>query len=107
MTDRNMSHDSMSGFKKIDSSSIEVSESSLDKYSKVHKYSKVLKDYFSLTYDFIYAVLSDIFLPLLFVVAIIRSLVAIIMFKGLLEVFVATITTMVLYYIQYLIHVKK
>ena len=101
MTDRNMSHDSMSGFKKIDSSSIEVSESSLDKYSKV------LKDYFSLTYDFIYAVLSDIVLPLLFVVAIIRSLVAIIMFKGLLEVFVATITTMVLYYIQYLIHVKK
>lgn len=101
MTDRNMSHDSMSGFKKIDSSSIEVSESNLDKYSKV------LKDYFSLTYDFIYAVLSDIVLPLLFVVAIIRSLVAIIMFKGLLEVFVATITTMVLYYIQYLIHVKK
>ena len=47
MTDRNMSHDSMSGFKKIDSSSIEVSESNLDKYSKV------LKDYFSLTYDFI------------------------------------------------------
>lgn len=101
MTDRNMSHDSMSGFKKIDSSSIEVSESNLDKYSKV------LKDYFSLTYDFIYAVLSDIVLPLLFVVAIIRSLVAIIMFKGLLEVFVAAITTMVLYYIQYLIHVKK
>ena len=101
MTDRNMSHDSMSGFKKIDSSSIEVSESNLDKYSKV------LKDYFSLTYDFIYAVLSDIVLPLLFVVAIIRSLVAIIMFKGLLEVFVATITTMVLYYTQYLIHVKK
>ena len=101
MTDRNMSHDSMSGFKKIDSSSIEVSKSNLDKYSKV------LKDYFSLTYDFIYAVLSDIVLPLLFVVAIIRSLVAIIMFKGLLEVFVATITTMVLYYIQYLIHVKK
>lgn len=101
MTDRNMSHDSMSGFRKIDSSSIEVSESNLDKYSKV------LKDYFSLTYDFIYAVLSDIVLPLLFVVAIIRSLVAIIMFKGLLEVFVATITTMVLYYIQYLIHVKK
>ena len=101
MTDRNMSHDSMSGFKKIDSSSIEVSESNLDKYSKV------LKDYFSLTYDFIYAVLSDIVLPLLFVVAIIRSLVAIITFKGLLEVFVATITTMVLYYIQYLIHVKK
>ena len=101
MTDRNMSHDSMSGFKKIDSSSIEVSESNLDKYSKV------MKDYFSLTYDFIYAVLSDIVLPLLFVVAIIRSLVAIIMFKGLLEVFVATITTMVLYYIQYLIHVKK
>ena len=101
MADRNMSHDSMSGFKKIDSSSIEVSESSLDKYSKV------LKDRFSLTYDFIYAVLSDIVLPLLFVVAIIRSLVAIIMFKGLLEVFVATITTMVLYYIQYLIHVKK
>lgn len=101
MTDRNMSHDSMSGFKKIDSSSIEVSESNLDKYSKV------LKDYFSLTYDFIYAVLSDIVLPLLFVVAIIRSLVVIIMFKGLLEVFVATITTMVLYYIQYLIHVKK
>lgn len=101
MTDRNMSHDSMSGFKKIDSSSIEVSESNLDKYSKV------LKDYFSLTYDFIYAVLSDIVLPLLFVVAIIRSLVTIIMFKGLLEVFVATITTMVLYYIQYLIHAKK
>lgn len=101
MTDRNMSHDSMSGFKKIDDSSIEVSESNLDKYSKV------LKDYFSLTYDFLYAVLSDIVLPLLFVVAIIRSLVAIIMFKGLLEVFVATITTMVLYYIQYLIHVKK
>lgn len=101
MTDRNMSHDSMSGFKKIDSSSIEVSKSNLDKYSKA------LKDYFSLTYDFIYAVLSDIVLPLLFVVAIIRSLVAIIMFKGLLEVFVATITTMVLYYIQYLIHVKK
>lgn len=101
MTDRNMSHDSMSGFKKIDSSSIEVSESNLDKYSKV------LKDYFSLTYDFIYTVLSDIVLPLLFVVAIIRSLVAIIMFKGLLEVFVATLTTMVLYYIQYLIHVKK
>mgnify|MGYP003541058799 CR=1 FL=1 len=101
MTDRNMSHDSMSGFKRIDSSSIEVSESNLDKYSKI------LKDYFSLTYDFIYAVLSDIVLPLLFVVAIIRSLVAIIMFKGLPEVFVATITTMVLYYIQYLIHVKK
>lgn len=101
MTDRNMSHDSMSGFKKIDSSSIEVSESNLDKYSKV------LKDYFSLTYDFIYAVLSDIVLPLLFVVAIIRSLVSIIMFKSLLEVFVATITTTVLYYIQYLIHVKK
>ena len=101
MTDRNMSHDSMSGFKKIDSSSIEVSESNLDKYSKV------LKDYFSLTYDFIYAVLSDIVLPLLFVVAIIRSLVAIITFKELSEVFVATITTMVLYYIQYLIHVKK
>lgn len=101
MTDRNMSHDSMSGFKKIGKSSIEVSESNLDKYSKV------LKDYFSLTYDFIYAVLSDIVLPLLFVVAIIRSLVSIIMFKGLLEVFVATITTMVLYYIQYLIHVKK
>ena len=101
MTDRNMSHDSMSGFKKIDSSSIEVSESNLGKYSKV------LKDYFSLTYDFIYAVLSDIVLPLLFVGAIIRSLVAIIMFKGLLEVFVAAITTMVLYYIQYLIHVKK
>ena len=101
MTDRNMSHDSMSGFKKIDSSSIEVSESNLDKYSKV------LKDYVFLTYDFIYAVLSDIVLPLLFVVAIIRSLIAIIMFKGLLEVFVATITTMVLYYIQYLINVKK
>ena len=101
MTDRNMSHDSMSGFKKIDSSSIEVSESNLDKYSKV------LKDYVSLTYDFIYSVLSDIVLPFLFVVAIIRSLVAIIMFKDLLEVFVATITTMVLYYIQYLIHVKK
>ena len=101
MTDRNMSHDSMSGFKKIDSSSIEVSESNLDKYSKV------LKDYVSLTYDFIYAVLSDIVLPFLFVVAIIRSLVAIVMFKDLLEVFVATITTMVLYYIQYLINVKK
>ena len=101
MTDRNMSHDSMSGFKKIDSSSIEVSESNLDKYSKV------LKDYFSLTYDFIYAVLSDIVLPLLFVVAIVRSLVAIITFKDLSEVFVAAITTMVLYYIQYLIHVKK
>ena len=101
MTDRNMSHDSMSGFKKIDSSSIEVSESNLDKYSKV------LKDYVFLTYDFIYSVLSDIVLPFLFVVAIIRSLIAIIMFKGLLEVFVATITTMVLYYIQYLINVKK
>ena len=101
MTDRNTSHDSMSGFKKIDSSSIEVSESNLDKYSKV------LKDYVSLTYDFIYAVLSDIILPLLFVVAIVRSLVAIITFKDLSEVFVATITTMVLYYIQYLIHVKK
>lgn len=101
MTDRNMSHDSMSGFKKIDDSSIEVNESNLDKYSKV------LRDYFSLTYDFIYAVLSDIVLPFLFVVAIIRSLVSIIMFKGLLEVFVATITTMVLYYIQYLIHIKK
>ena len=101
MTDRNMSHDSMSGFKKIDDSSIEVSESNLDKYSKV------LKDYVSLTYDFIYTVLSDIVLPFLFVVAIIRSLVAIIMFKDLLEVFVATITTMALYYIQYLIHVKK
>lgn len=101
MTDRNMSHDSMSGFKKIDDSSIEVSESNPDKYSKV------LKDYFSLTYDFIYTVLSDIVLPFLFVVAIIRSLVSIIMFKGLLEVFVATITTMVLYYIQYLIHIKK
>ena len=101
MTDRNMSHDSMSGFKKIDDSSIEVSESNLDKYSKV------LKDYVFLTYDFIYSVLSDIVLPFLFVVAVIRSLVAIIMFKGLLEVFVATITTMVLYYIQYLIHVKK
>ena len=101
MTDRNMSHDSMSGFKKIDDSSIEVSESNLDKYSKV------LKDYVSLTYDFTYTVLSDIVLPFLFVVAIIRSLVAIIMFKDLLEVFVATITTMVLYYIQYLIHVKK
>lgn len=105
MTDRNMSHDSMSGFKKIDDSSIEVSESNLE--SNLDKYSKVLRDYFSLTYDFIYAVLSDIVLPLLFVVAIIRSLVAIIMFKGLLEVFVATITTMVLYYIQYLIHIKK
>ena len=101
MTDRNMSHDNMSGFKKIDDSSIEVSESNLDKYSKV------LKDYVSLTYDFIYTVLSDIVLPFLFVVAIIRSLVAIIMFKDLLEVFVATITTMVLYYIQYLINVKK
>ena len=101
MTDKNMSHDSMSGFKKIDDSSIEVSESNLDKYSKV------LKDYVSLTYDFTYTVLSDIVLPFLFVVAIIRSLVAIIMFKDLLEVFVATITTMVLYYIQYLIHVKK
>ena len=101
MTDRNMSHDSMSGFKKIDSSSIEVSESNLDKYSKV------LKDYVFLTYDFIYSVLSDIVLPFLFVVAIIRSLIAIIMFKDLPEVFVATITTMVLYYIQYLINVKK
>lgn len=101
MTDRNMSHDNMSGFKKIDSSSIEVSESNLDKCSKV------LKDYVSLTYDFIYSVLSDIVLPFLFVVAIIRSLVAIIMFKDLSEVFVATLTTMVLYYIQYLIHVKK
>ena len=101
MTDRNMSHDSMSGFKKIDSSSIEVSESNLDKYSKV------LRDYISITYDFIYSVLSDIILPLLFVVAIVRSLVAIITFKDLSEVFVATITTMVLYYIQYLIHVKK
>lgn len=101
MTDRNMSHDNMSGFKKIDDSSIEVSESNLDKYSKV------LKDYVFLTYDFIYSVLSDIVLPFLFVVAIIRSLIAIIMFKGLLEVFVATITTMVLYYIQYLINVKK
>ena len=101
MTDRNMSHDNMSGFKKIDGSSIEVSESNIDKYSKV------LKDYVSLTYDFIYAVLSDIVLPFLFVAAIIRSLVAVIMFKDLLEVFVATITTMVLYYIQYLIHVKK
>lgn len=105
MTDRNMSHDSMSGFKKIDDSSIEVSESNLE--SNLDKYSKVLRDYFSLTYDFIYAVLSDIVLPFLFVVAIIRSLVSIIMFKGLLEVFVATITTMVLYYIQYLIHIKK
>ena len=101
MTDRNMSHDNMSGFKKIDSSSIEVSESNLDKYSKV------LKDYVFLTYDFIYSVLSDIVLPFLFVVAIIRSLIAIIMFKDLPEVFVATITTMVLYYIQYLINVKK
>ena len=101
MTDRNMSHDSMSGFKKIDDSSIEVSESNLDKYSKV------LRDYVSLTYDFIYSVLLDMVLPFLFVVAIIRSLVAIITFKDLLEVFVATITTMVLYYIQYLIHVKK
>ena len=101
MADRNMSHDSMSGFRKIDNSSIEVSESNLDKYSKV------LKDYVSLTYDFIYSVLLDMVLPFLFVVAIIRSLVAIIMFKDLLEVFVATITTMVLYYIQYLIHVKK
>ena len=101
MTDRNMSHDNMSGFKKIDDSSIEVNESNLDKYSKV------LKDYVSLTYDFTYSVLSDIVLPLLFVVAIIRSLVAIITFKDLSEVFVATITTMVLYYIQYLIHVKK
>lgn len=101
MTDRNMSHDNMSGFKKIDSSSIEVSESNLDKCSKV------LKDYVSLTYDFIYSVLSDIVLPFLFVVAIIRSLVAIITFKDLSEVFVATLTTMVLYYIQYLIHVKK
>lgn len=105
MTDRNMSHDSMSGFKKIDDSSIEVSESNLE--SNLDKYSKVLRDYFSLTYDFLYAVLSDIVLPLLFVVAIIRSLVSIIMFKGLLEVFVAAITTMVLYYIQYLIHIKK
>lgn len=105
MTDRNMSHDSMSGFKKIDDSSIEVSESNLE--SNLDKYSKVLRDYFSLIYDFLYAVLSDIVLPLLFVVAIIRSLVAIIMFKGLLEVFVAAITTMVLYYIQYLIHIKK
>ena len=101
MTDRNMSHDNMSGFKKIDSSSIEVSESNLDKYSKV------LKDYVFLTYDFIYSVLSDIVLPFLFVVAIIRSLIAIIMFKDLPEVFVATITTMVLYYIHYLINVKK
>ena len=101
MTDRNMSHDSMSGFKKIDSSSIEVSESNLGKYSKV------LRNYVSITYDFIYTVLSDIILPLLFVVAIVRSLVAIITFKDLSEVFVATITTMVLYYIQYLIHVKK
>ena len=101
MTDRNMSHDNMSGFKKIDSSSIEVSESNLDKYSKV------LKDYVFLTYDFIYSVLSDIVIPFLFVVAIIRSLVAIITFKDLSEVFVATITAMVLYYIQYLIHVKK
>ena len=101
MTGRNMSHDSMSGFKKIDSSSIEVSESNLDKFSKV------LRDYVSITYDFIYSVLSDIVLPFLFVVAIIRSLVAIITFKELSEVFVATITTMVLYYIQYLIHVKK
>ena len=101
MTGRNMSHDNMSGFKKIDDSSIEVSESNLDKYSKV------LKDYVSLTYDFIYSVLSDIVLPLLFVVAIIRSLVAIITFKDLSEVFVATLTTMVFYYIQYLIHVKK
>ena len=101
MTDRNMSHDSMSGFKKISNSSIEVSESNLDKYSKV------LKDYVSLTYDFTYIVLSDIVLPFLFVVAIIRSLVTIITFKDLSEVFVATITTMVLYYIQYLIHVKK
>ena len=50
MTDRSMSHDSMSGFKKIDGSSVEVSESNLDKYSKV------LKDYVSLTYDFIYSV---------------------------------------------------
>lgn len=105
MTDRNMSHDSMSGFKKIDDSSIEVSESNLE--SNLDKYSKVLRDYFSLTYDFIYTVLSDIVLPFLFVVAIIRSLVSIIMFKGLLEVFVAAITTMVLYYIQYLIHIKK
>ena len=101
MTGRNMSHDNMSGFKKIDSSSIEVSESNLDKYSKV------LKDYVFLTYDFIYSVLSDIVLPFLFVVAIIRSLIAIIMFKDLPEVFVATITTMVLYYIHYLINVKK
>lgn len=101
MTDRNMSHDSMSGFKKIDSSSIEVSESNLDKYSKV------LRNYVSVAYDFIYSVLSDIILPLLFVVAIVRSLVAIITFKDLSEVFVATVTTMVLYYIQYLIHVKK
>ena len=101
MTDRNMSHDNMSGFKKIDDSSIEVSESNLDKYSKV------LKDYVSLTYDFIYVVLSDIVLPFLFVVAIIRSLVTIVMFKDLLEVFVATITTMVLYYIHYLINIKK
>ena len=101
MADRNMSHDSMSGFRKIDNSSIEVSESNLDKYSKV------LKDYVSLAYDFIYTVLSDIVLPFLFMAAIIRSLVVIIMFKGLLEVFVATLTTMVLYYIQYLIHVKK
>lgn len=101
MTDRNMSHDSMSGFKKIDSSSIEVSESNLDKYSKV------LRDYVSVTYDFIYTVLSDIILPLLFVVAIIRSLVAIITFKDLSEVFVAAITMMVMYYTQYLIHVKK
>ena len=101
MTGRNMSHDNMSGFKKIDDSSIEVSESNLDKYSKV------LKDYVSLTYDSIYVVLSDIVLPFLFVVAIIRSLVIIVMFKDLLEVFVATITTMVLYYIHYLINVKK
>ena len=101
MTGRNMSHDNMSGFKKIDDSSIEVSESNLDKYSKV------LKDYVFLTYDFIYSVLSDIVLPFLFVVAIIRSLIAIIMFKDLPEVFVATITTMVLYYIHYLINVKK
>ena len=101
MTDRNMLHDSMSGFKKIDSSSIEVSESNFDKYSKV------LRVYVSVAYDFIYTVLSDIILPLLFVVAILRSLVAIITFKDLSEVLVATITTMVLYYIQYLIHVKK
>lgn len=96
MMSRNMSHDNMSGFKKISSSEIEVEEFSSEKYLEG------VISFAAKCFNFLYSILNEVLLPCFFTLALLCSLYTIIVFDSIESVLTANLSVLILYYADHL-----